>query len=461
MKKNDFLEKAIVKQFVEWMSAHLDSEMFRHRYANRRRGNDWGGDSLSGAFAGYHWPHRGITRLGVPAGTSFESNAAALDALRRDLQAALSPTPDDAAALAATCDVMRWGGVSNGNVSWLDANVDGLAKMLIEVRDALDAGDTGHPTLVEAGLRFNAGMTKVYSLICQDFIIYDSRVAAALGWAVVKFCRAQSLASVPAELAFAWAPAKEAPGANSPKLRNPATDGYVFPRLGSGTAHAQANLLASWLLADVLDHPNAARSRFALVEDRANRLRALEAALFMVGYDLGEMEAAVPVGAVATVEDDEEWIKCCTLARGSEFEYKVDREGIAIRRAAIDREGNAIRRAPLRFSDETINGTLNWLFERFAAGPFPLANGADAVPAGLAEDGLGVAYHAVTGGGNAPDTSKLAAVLVDLSVIDRVRVPGRAGTYLCFSANALDLVSRLGRFDFRKFIDEYGDDDEA
>ncbi|CAN0624493.1 conserved protein of unknown function [Burkholderia multivorans] len=461
MKKNDFLGKNIVKQFVEWMSARLDSETFRHGYVTRKRRREWACDDLHGAFTGYDWPHRGVKRLGVPAGTSFESSAAALDALRRDLQVALSPTPDDAAALAAACDVMRWGGVSNGNVSWLEANADGLAKMLIEVRDALDAGDTGHPTLVKAGLRFNAGMTKVYSLICKDFIIYDSRVAAALGWAVVKFCRERSLATVPAELAFAWAPAKEAAGANSPKLRNPATDGYVFPGLGGGTAHAQANLLASWLLAAVLDHPNVARSRFALVEDRANRLRALEAALFMVGYDLGGTGAAVPVGAVATVEDDEEWINCCTLAQGSEFKYKVDREGIAIRRTAIDRDGNAIRRAPLRFSDETIDGTLNWLYERFGASRFPLANSADAVPAGLAEDGLGVAYHAVTGGGNAPDTSKLAAALVDMSVISRVRVAGRAGTQLCFSANALDLVSRLGRFDFRKFIDEYGDDDEA
>jgi hypothetical protein len=37
-------------------------------------------------------------------------------------------------------------------------------------------------------LRLSSGMIKVYSLLCKDFIIYDSRVAAGLGWMVVKYC---------------------------------------------------------------------------------------------------------------------------------------------------------------------------------------------------------------------------------------------------------------------------------
>ena len=38
--------------------------------------------------------------------------------------------------------------------------------------------------------RCNAGITKVYTRVLKNFIIYDSRVAVALGWLVATFCTA-------------------------------------------------------------------------------------------------------------------------------------------------------------------------------------------------------------------------------------------------------------------------------
>lgn len=72
-----------------------------------------------------------------------------------------------------------------------------------------EASDAQHFTGLS---RFNAGITKVYSLVLEDFIIYDSRVAATLGWLVATFCRAGAR-EVPDALRFPWMPAKEAPGA--------------------------------------------------------------------------------------------------------------------------------------------------------------------------------------------------------------------------------------------------------
>lgn len=113
--------------------------------------------------------------------------------------------------------------------------------------------------LREKTLRFNSGMTKVYSLLCDNFVIYDSRVAAALGWAIVKYCQLHGLATVPELLCFPWAAAKEGLGADRKRL-----------------------------MQAVLDHPNARESHFHTVEAPNNPLRALEAAFFMIGYDLGE-----------------------------------------------------------------------------------------------------------------------------------------------------------------------------
>ncbi|SDD00257.1 hypothetical protein SAMN05216345_105161 [Cupriavidus sp. YR651] len=275
-----------VREFVAWMSQHLDTAMFRHAYPHRQSGQQWRCDSLYDAFARYEWNHPAIARLGVVAGRTFQSNFAAREALRQDLLRSLGEPADDAGVCLAAVDVMKWGGVTGGNVRWLHSNQAGLAQRIVDVRNVLNEGDMYHPLLASRGLRFNAGMTKVYALVCDDLVIYDSRVAAALGWAVSKFCQATGKAAVPDGLGFPWAPAKEGIGEKNPKRRNPSEGSLTFRRLRSGPLHAEWNLRASWLLAAVLDHSGAQDSQFTKIGARRERLRALEAALFMIGYTL-------------------------------------------------------------------------------------------------------------------------------------------------------------------------------
>ncbi|MGO4325922.1 hypothetical protein AB4Z48_13810 [Cupriavidus sp. 2TAF22] len=275
-----------VQSFVAWMGRHLDTDMFRHEYTDRQSGRHWQCDSLYDAFAKYKWSHPAIARLGVDAGRTFQSNLAAREALRQDLTESLGTPADDAGVCLAAADVMKWGGVTGGNVQWLNMNEAGLAQLIIDVRNALNRGDMRHPLLTARELRFNAGMTKVYSLVCDELVIYDSRVAAALGWAVTKFCQAEGKSAVPAGLGFPWAPAKEAVKESNPKRRNPSEGSLAFPRLKSGPLHAEWNLRASRLLAAVLDHSGAKVSQFMRLGARRNQLQALEAALFMIGYAL-------------------------------------------------------------------------------------------------------------------------------------------------------------------------------
>lgn len=277
--------------FTRWLATELESTvLFKHEYVNRKTGVQWSCSSLYNAFEHYRWNHPGNSRLDFASGTSALSNGVALAALRKDLLAA---TGDDSRSAEAASDVMRWGGVTAHNVDWLQTNKAGLAGMLQSVVAALDAGDERAALLRSDNLRFNAGMTKVYSLLCKDFIIYDSRVAAGLGWLVVKYCHAHGLVKVPPALCFPWANAKEDKDALAPKRRNPGSDGFKFTGLRSGRHHAMWNLRARWLLTAVLKHPSAAGSRFQQVAAPNDPLRAMEAALFMIGYDLGQ-EAEVP-----------------------------------------------------------------------------------------------------------------------------------------------------------------------
>ncbi len=275
MQREQYLQVPIVEDFIDWLSQRLaDQVACRHSYVDRRSGKHWQFAGLEDACDQYQWP------LGNGQGSAdLKANAKVLGALSAALAQHVT-SGDDSAACTAACEVMKWGGVSNGNVSWLKANEAGLAKLLRQITTTLNNGDPG---ALPANLRFNAGMTKVYSLLAKDFIIYDSRVAAALGWLVVKFCEERQFAAVPAELAFPWAPSKEARTAQQPKNRNPGKGTLAFPRLRFGTHHAVWNLKASWVLKAALLRDTA--SQFAQPGE-VDSLRRLEAALFMFGYDL-------------------------------------------------------------------------------------------------------------------------------------------------------------------------------
>lgn len=291
MNRHTYFALPHVSQFTDWLAAELASESrFKHEYVDRRSAAQWSCNSLFDAFAHYRWNHPGNSRLAFNPGQSSLSNGLALAALRKDLA---NINGNDSHALDAALDVMSWGGVSAGNANWLKANKHGLASLLETVQATLDAGDELAPVLRSKHLRFNSGMTKVYSLLCKDFVIYDSRVAAALGWLVVKYCQAHSLSKVPQALCFPWAAAKEAANATAPKRRNPGIGNLEFKGLRSGAHHARWNLRANWVLTAVLAHPAAQGSPFHSVAAPHDPLRALEAALFMIGYDLGDQRVAV------------------------------------------------------------------------------------------------------------------------------------------------------------------------
>jgi hypothetical protein len=129
-------------------------------------------------------------------------------------------------------------------------------------------------------LRSNAGMTKIHSLLLPNFVIYDSRVAAALAWLVRRWAKRSK--NVPAHLRFACMRANTSK--EKVKVRSP--DPSVFRNFSpSGAArnhhrHAMWNLRANWLIAEALEQVRKKDAR------RSRSSREVEAALFMMGEDL-------------------------------------------------------------------------------------------------------------------------------------------------------------------------------
>jgi hypothetical protein len=125
------------------------------------------------------------------------------------------------------------------------------------------------------GLIMNSGFTKIYSLLLDDFVIYDSRVGAALCLLVRDYLEEIEVLEIPATLGFAW---KDVRGERNGR-REPSKGHYRFREL-SGRCHIDNNVRANWLLKDI-----AHKSKFTSTQSPT---RALEAALFMIGYSVKE-----------------------------------------------------------------------------------------------------------------------------------------------------------------------------
>jgi hypothetical protein len=315
MRKKEYLDKTTA--FVDHIVQVATSADWPRQFYDRGRGQVWQCTSLLDAVENYQYGiSQNIWQEVMGDGTTptdlLASNTQLLAALGQRLRDARRAA-DEGSAHGACVLILRWGGVYNRgkkehqNQARLEG-IRGRAGGLLGYLKTVDAGlakdtDDFEPlcTQVPDALYCNAGFTKIYSLMSEDFVIYDSRVAAALGLLVVGYCQANNYDTVPKELKFMWMPASSSENAAGNRIpnqqRNPRVNNLKFawrpPRARSDTAFFRHNIRANWLLSTAI----AAKTMqawwaFASTHD-ITALRALEAALFMVGYDLNP--AARPV----------------------------------------------------------------------------------------------------------------------------------------------------------------------
>jgi hypothetical protein len=281
--QRDYIGNDQVRAFSTWLVERLRGEPIDFSVADYRY------NTLQDALTHYRWPlriQRGLPNqhAGLPyihpdvpvlvAGSNLAANTQVLNIIQQQLVAAYNASPGQSDHLSgAVAAVFHWGGVytERGNRGWLREEHARLHEILQRaVQDhARNEDDSG-----VADLRFNSGMTKVYSLLIPDFIIYDSRVAASLAWLTQRWWLGKGemrLGDLPDVLKFGCFLAN----GNMAKNRNP--DSSVFPTLSNQPRmHYKWNIRANWLL------------RFALNKagnlDSFKSLRDVEAALFQMGY---------------------------------------------------------------------------------------------------------------------------------------------------------------------------------
>lgn len=206
MEKKAYVSDNNVDTFLKWLSLKLSDKSLVHYYMapGGKRINFAG---LEDALQKYDWSFafKNPSTKSVCSGNTYSQNEVALMALRTGLSASIALGPDserDVQTRDWSIAVMEWGGVRNGNVTWLTTNVNGLADEIDLVKKTLDIGNDDRSNLRGTIRRFNAGMTKVYSLLVEDFVIYDSRVASALTWLISQWCLETKKPVVPDLLRF-------------------------------------------------------------------------------------------------------------------------------------------------------------------------------------------------------------------------------------------------------------------
>ena len=264
--RGEYLGRDSVIAFIEWLRPRVaGTEPFKHSYQMLKPVCLWHCGSLREAQERYCW-----------GGEDFAATQEKLDGWRCEIRAA-NETEDNGHFVAAALTVLKWGGVTPRNSTRLcELGQDALTTFRAAAcRLEPSRADTSQLGEVQY---MNSGWTKVYSLMLDDFPIYDGRVGAAMGYLVRRYCEDKGLSEVPKSLRFRWLAGK------SNHNRNPSSGSLTFSPLSythqGRKTWAACNVWTAWILGEVCGE-----GRFGNLPE-AYRLRALEAALFMIGYEL-------------------------------------------------------------------------------------------------------------------------------------------------------------------------------
>ena len=278
MIKEEYLNQSIILDFIEWIGKKLDSD-FKHSYLinakNREwikynnRLSKWECTSIYDAYLKYSWD-----------GSNFKLTSETLNEYEVSLRNSLKEN-DSKKTDQACYNILKWGGqrVFTHNYAWVQKIDDKCEyfKKNIKALNPIDFNDDKNLVKSNNVDRFNAGFTKIYSLCIDDFIIYDSRVGIALTYLISQFLIERKLETIPSLLEF-----KIPPGSSSKRHPN-RINGYHFGKTNNMHQYQIANVRASWLFARILD--NNTKSEFCSLPPN-QRMRALEAAFFMIGYSI-------------------------------------------------------------------------------------------------------------------------------------------------------------------------------
>lgn len=272
--KSEFVREPLIKKYISHVSSLVLGATFKHSY------KDWSCQSFSEAKLKYYWHG------------SFEDNNKRLEHYSLGLKSALL-SQDENQTLYWCIKILDWGKVYRECISFILIKFEQgtLCKTISDSISILDADNYQLEQFDQSNFRMDSGMTKIYSLGSKRSIILDSRVAAAMFMLASQIFTKDELRYLERKFIFIGGSStstkraskrRETSSVKSLHILKPYLDTKQFP------LQAHVNLLSNWILQQALE--NAESKNSASVEQTLGKnggsLRAIEAALFMVGADI-------------------------------------------------------------------------------------------------------------------------------------------------------------------------------
>ncbi|MFN6374516.1 MAG: hypothetical protein ACK4YD_05040 [Chitinophagia bacterium] len=281
MRQQQYLNNRHVIDFIEWLKLKLNNYPCNYNIRlapanidwvnHNNRTVNWGCISIFDAYNQYYW-----------GAGDFQANSDILNELKfRGHRAILEQ--DNTQLINFSIDVLRWGKVINRNlpyiVNYQNLEYGSFMEEVIAGCNILNLNEFDDETSFNINLRLNSGFTKIYSLLIENFIIYDSRVSLALCRMIGEYLNENIIRDIPNELNFRIPPRRN--GGNGYHFN----ENIIFRGINSPIQHQINNVRSSWILNKVLTDDDNFNSNFSQLPYEI-RLRALESALFMIGYGI-------------------------------------------------------------------------------------------------------------------------------------------------------------------------------
>lgn len=281
MNKHEYIKEKVIEEFIKWVIPKINNKSaFNHQYFNRRNKSYWNCHSIYNAFEKYEWRFRcTLPNNELREGSTYKESEKTLNLIQKGLRKSLEEEKSNE-LLSYCLSTLDWGGVANYNYLKLGRMRDNIVPYFKNAINILDPKKANIEDENLSGIIMNSGFTKIYSQLVDDFVIYDSRVGASLGLLIKQFLTEKEIENIPPVLKYSYGnarPTKDDQG--KANRRDPSNDIYKFPVLGNNNLkHTKNNIYANWLLKEL--------SEKSIFNREANPIRALESALFMIGYSV-------------------------------------------------------------------------------------------------------------------------------------------------------------------------------
>lgn len=221
------------------------------------------------------------------AGKSFSETKSVIEKLSYNLSLAIKEN-DELMMLQGALSILEWGQVYRGCIDWLlqHSKNDQLISSIINSSNII----SGSTYISESEFiklfdrdgtyRCNSGTTKIFAMCSSKSIIYDGRVACAIGMLVHDFLIENDIDYLPHELNFLM----DATQRDTSKYTPPS---YLFASKKDVTNSLYNQAVSNLKINLILQHiVNQLPSDLFGSSSPKEQFRAIEASMFMIGYQV-------------------------------------------------------------------------------------------------------------------------------------------------------------------------------